>query len=205
MIRRRGGVEHRRDARGPWLAVGLGLVALLGADRAWAGPIRGRANRPGLLVQARAVNRWEHYYQAALRHHWRNVQVPRVVIRSLQPGADGLLPQSSLVEYLQWRHGLDPIRFDHYHPFLGPMLEHDQLIRSLIPPPTLALVPPTRPTEIDSLVIPPPTVGPEFLVPPPQVPEPSMLWIGLALVGIAARVRSDRRAGGTRRWGSRVW
>jgi hypothetical protein len=198
MIRRRGGVEQRRGAQGPGLAIGLGLLVLLGVDGAQAGPIWRHGPHPGLTVQARAVDRWEPYYQVALRNHWMNVQVPRVVLRSLQPGADGLLPQSSLVEYLQWRHGLSPIRFDRYHPFLGPMLERDQLRRFLTTPPSLAIVPPTRQTGIDALLIPPSTQSPQLLIPPPQVPEPSMLGIGLALAVVVARAQSGRKAPGPR-------
>lgn len=199
MSRRVGGVGRRRGGWRPRLAIGLGVLALLAPARARAGPIWRQWTHPGLVVRARAVDPWERYYQAALRYHWTNVRVPLVVVRSLRPGADGLLPRSSLVEYLEWRHGLNPARFDRYHPFLGPLLERDSWLRSLIPPTTLTVVPPTRQTGIDSLVIPPPTSppdtqSPELLIPPPQVPEPATLWIGLALAGIAARYRAGRRA-----------
>ncbi len=76
-----------------------------------------------------------------------------------------------MVQYLEWRRDLNPARFDHFHPFVGPILQ------SLLPPPT--------------------TVNPQPQELPPQfasVPEPGTISIALGLLAAGAfgRRRSRR-------------
>jgi hypothetical protein len=70
-----------------------------------------------------------------------------------------------MVQYLEWRRNLDPARFDHWHPEMGPVLG--------------SLQPPTTTTTT-------PTVNPQpQTLPPPlhqEVPEPGTMAIGVGLV-----------------------
>jgi hypothetical protein len=84
--------------------------------------------------------------------------------------ADSSLMESPFLRYLLWRRGLDPARFDHYHPRIGPIL-------ASFPFPS-----PSPPTSL-------PTAHPE---PPPSIPQPQGLNVPepptttLALALIAA-------------------
>jgi hypothetical protein len=109
---------------------------------------------------------------------------------------NGLLPDNSLTRYLQFRRGLNPVRFDFYHPTLGAILVEDQKLKigagcvagELIPPPTTPTLPPGTPSPG------PPTGG----GPPPDrgvVPEPRSLLLvllGTAGGGIVHFVRRAR-------------
>jgi MYXO-CTERM domain-containing protein len=116
-----------------------------------------------------------------------NVKIPSGIHLHL---TNGLLPDTPLVEYLRWRRSLDPARFDHYHPNVGPMLAEDALTRMslLNPPPNLGQVvnPPGTP--------PPPVPVPPLPPNPPdaKVSEPSSALLGLVLAGAAGWLR--RRA-----------
>jgi hypothetical protein len=92
---------------------------------------------------------------------------------------NGLIVETPFVEYLIWRRDLDPARFDHFHPIIGPIL--GTLPQTLVPPSVPQ--PPTVP--VPSLFNAPP---------PPPVPEPPMLPLALTLVG-AAIAYQRRRAG----------
>jgi len=46
------------------------------------------------------------------------------------PPVNGLLPDTPFYNYMRWRRSLNPARFDHYHPNLGPALAEDALLRS---------------------------------------------------------------------------
>ena len=110
---------------------------------------------------------------------------------------NGLLPDNSLTRYLQFRRGLNPVRFDFYHPTLGAILVEDHKLKTnvncvggeLIPPPLPPLPIPGTPS-------PSPPVG----GPPPirAVPEPASL--ALILVGSAGACIPIM----ARRWRARI-
>ena len=105
---------------------------------------------------------------------------------------NGILPDTSLTRYLQYRRGLDPVRFDFYHPTLGAILVEDKNLKmatncvggELIPPPTPTVPPGT------------PAPGPPIGGGPPVrvVPEPaSLTLVVLGLVAVAMPALARRR------------
>ncbi len=103
--------------------------------------------------------------------------------------------ETTLVQYLHWRRDLNPSRFDHYHPYLGPLLANDTKITtpSLLPTPTVnPTTPGTTPTSATqttstptNTVTPAKVVSPQSTT-PPRVPEPSTTLIAIALIGAFA-------------------
>jgi hypothetical protein len=97
----------------------------------------------------------------------------------------GLLPDNEFWRYLETRWAVDPSRFDHWHPRIGPWLtENNQLTQepqTVTPPPASpppivtppASPPPivTPPTEPPPIVT-PPTEPPPSETPPPASPPP---------------------------------
>ena len=134
---------------------------------------------------------------------------------------NGLLPNTALYNYLQYRRSLDPARFDYYHPVLGPILGENQQVQNqtnptplpgeFIPPPTggqgdggngggtPSPVPPggVIPTPPDNPPPPPiyPIPTPPDVPPPSAVPEPGSIVLILAGAGVLglSRFRSIRR------------
>jgi len=41
----------------------------------------------------------------------------------------GLLPQDSFWRYLEVKHAINPLRFDHHHPHIAPYLDRDEQLR----------------------------------------------------------------------------
>ena len=75
-----------------------------------------------------------------------------------------------MIDYLVWRRDLNPFRFDHYHPYLGPRLA--QLLTPPLDPPTNVPVAP----EVEAADHAARASGDS----PPSVPEPnSLILIGL--------------------------
>lgn len=82
---------------------------------------------------------------------------------------NGLLPNTPLYNYLTYRRGLNPARFDYYHPVLGPILAENQQVKTT-----------TNPTPLPGQILPPPissggtggnTGGGGGGTPSPQPPE----------------------------------
>jgi PEP-CTERM motif len=124
------------------------------------------------------------YFQEALQNHWRHIDIPASA-RHLKADANGLLPQTSFVAYLEWRHSLNPVRFDRFHPNIGPMIERDIIIRTAL----------NTPPIIGPSIT--PLTGPQTLEHPPHypsVPEPSTAVIALVMIGSAAFARRWSRA-----------
>ncbi len=190
--------------RGTWLGLVLSLAGLIGLPRATASPIRIRQDlatlearraawrlavqqRHEAMLASRAQqqqNYWQRYFTRALQQHQLNVKGPNA-LRVLSASPSGVLPHTAFVEYLQWRRGLNPARFDHFHPQLGQMLLQDQIARSTVPPPVVVPKGPVEPGGVN----PPPPIG-------PQVPEPNSGLIALVLIG--AGVSARRWASGQR-------
>jgi hypothetical protein len=129
-------------------------------------------------LAAREAQRWDAYFRRALAQQSRRVEVPTTLrgVRALSAAASQ--SDSAFVQYLRWRRGLNPTRFDRNHPNVGPLL-----------PEIPAVVPPIVPTDR-----PRPRPIPQVPVVPP-VPEPSA---GLVLAGLFAgaalwRGRSRRK------------
>jgi hypothetical protein len=95
-------------------------------------------------------------------------RVPRGL--ALSHNSDGTLAPSAFLDYLLYRRALNPARFDHYHPTIGP-----QLSTQLPALPTVTVPPITPPAP---QIVPPP------LTPPARqtVPEPSTLLLGTAMI-----------------------
>lgn len=58
---------------------------------------------------------------------------------------NGLLPNTPLYNYLEFRRSLEPGRFDYYHPVLGPILAENQRLQTQ-----------TNPTPLPGGILPPP-------------------------------------------------
>jgi hypothetical protein len=146
---------------------GLACLGLLPVETTQASPIHGfaiggREPRRLSTIGAFVPRRLELRSRVAAPHFSAGVRITM---------ADSSLMETPFVRYLLWRRGLDPARFDHYHPRIGPILA------SLSPPPPSppTSVPTTHPT-------PPPSI------PQPQglnVPEPPTTLLALALIGAA--------------------
>ena len=183
--------------------VGTSLVAgvlfVLAPTLAFAHPIRHQFARSDLSRERVALRHQIHASEAFLSpaavHH-------RVTTARVWPGVyvtaiDGLLPRSALVTYLDARRALNPKRFDHYHPRLGPMVALDETIRASHPAPHRLITPhldtrpatsPTVPTTCDVT----PTVT-ELIKAQQVVPEPGAATIALALIASVALARRFRR------------
>jgi hypothetical protein len=96
---------------------------------------------------------------------WALVTPPRLPSGLELQYQNGALVETPFVDYLYWRRSLNPARFDHYHPNIGPALGQ-------LTPPTTAVPGST-------------TTGTPPINPQPQngVPEPASLPLALSLVG----------------------
>ncbi len=146
---------RRRWSRA-WLVSSLALLALSLPPAVTASPIRSRTQISAQAV--RDLRSWVAFLNGGqqLWSHVKNPPVTLAVRRLMAQALSSSNPTSSpWVQYLTWRRDLNPVRFDHWHPFLGPELQN--------------LTPPTQP---------------QILTPPsPSVPEPGTLVMSLALVG----------------------
>jgi hypothetical protein len=72
----------------------------------------------------------------AVRHDWKATAHKTVGTRAVGlgmgpvPAHFGRLSPEARLAYLLARHDLNPVRFDHYHPHLGPILELDERLRA---------------------------------------------------------------------------
>ncbi len=148
----------------------LTIVALVPPSAALAGRIRGRADL-GPRTTDPGVER---YFAAALRSRSLDVRVPRGM--RVVASAEGLLDDSSFVNYLRWRRSLNPNRFDQFHARMGPMLLRDLQVRNR---PIVPALPPLVPDD-------PITIGGRPTGPPTTqtvVPEPSTALAAMVIVG----------------------
>jgi hypothetical protein len=175
--------------------------ALLGADagtmRAQQVAARNEAIqlRQASILNSEAFRRQEAFYARALETGMVGVPRPQFLDLLLVPDVAGLLPESSTIDYLNWRRGLNTARFDMNHPFIGPILERDRIVRNQVPIPLPPIVPniPTLP-PVTPTIPPGPITGGGKPSPQVPIPEPSTLaiWFALGLGGVFALHR--RRA-----------
>lgn len=148
--------------------IAAGLILALSGSPSEAAPIHSHAlaTATGPVEQPGLGPAWARFLAggAAL---WAESKPPRIPAHLHLLSQNGQLVESPFVDYLFWRRSLNPIRFDHYHPSLGPALGN--------------LIPPTTPIPIPT-PIPTPTPTPN---PQPQVPEPASVMIALILAGAA--------------------
>lgn len=175
-----------RDARN-LLRGGLGcLLLVLAANPAGASPIRSRHDhRPTHAQPIRATRAqpglgaaWSRFL-AAGPTHWSTARPPGIPSGLHLVTTGGQLVETPFVDYLFWRRSLNPARFDHYHPVVGPELG-------------LLLPPPTNPTPVPvGLTI----SGPPPFNPQPEIgtPEPAALPMALTLIAVGVWYR--RRVG----------
>lgn len=157
-----------RSCRCLWVLLGLLGIGLV-TGSATASPIRRHR-----IIVVRNVDSlgsaWAHFLEGGPTR-WAAVQSPRFPSGLLLPTTNGQLIDTPFVDYLDWRRSLNPRRFDHYHPFIGPALGN------LIPPTNLTTpIPP--PSSISS-------AGEPSVNPAPQIgtPEPGSLAMSLTLIG----------------------
>ncbi|WP_152050983.1 hypothetical protein [Tautonia marina] len=145
--------------------------------------------RSASILNSQAFQRQEAFFARALEQGLARVPRPQFLDVLLVPDVSGLLAESSTLDYLRWRRNLNPTRFDRNHPFIGPALERDRLVRNQSP---LPMPPVTVPTNPEVPIIPPttPEVPGPILGggrPSPQVPIPEpasiALWAVLGLGG----------------------
>lgn len=119
-----------------------------------------------------SLARWETFVEGGPRI-WKARHAPPLVLsvrEALQQAVMGpAATENPFVQYLMWRRSLNPARFDHWHPFLGPR------IHELVPVVHHASRPSVSPHER-------PPLHPEPQVIPP-VPEPDTILIAMALIG----------------------
>jgi len=189
----------RRIAQKIWRGIVVGSISLAMPSLTFAGKIHSHhhssttvsieAHEKAMVSAEAVMDRWSDYFLKALQEHNLRVEGPNMLnILSTVVSSDGTLPQTPMVEYLDWRRGLKPERFDSYHPQLGALLNQDQLIRSTADPA------PTVPSSVSSETLTPPVsppVSPPPILPPP-VPEPSSGLIALLLFGSAAAIQWKR-------------
>jgi hypothetical protein len=151
------------------------VAATAAAPRLRPAVVATRQARAATLA-ARDAGRWDAYFRRALQGHSLRVQVPQTLrgVRALAAAASQ--SDSAFVQYLRWRRGLNPARFDRNHPNVGPLLPE-------IPP----VVPPIVPGNV-----PRPRPNPQVPVLPPAVPEPST---ALVVAGLFAGAALWRRRG----------
>lgn len=158
----------------------LGLMVLaLGGRWAEASPIRERQIE---ARQARSLSAWSNFL-AGGSGLWSRVHAPRITEAVHVAMAQALStsnPRSNpWIEYLEWRHNLNPARFDHWHPVLGPQLENLPPLQTTTP----SVTPQPHPQKVSK---PPKTVTPSQggLTPPthPTVPEPGSLTLSIGLI-----------------------
>src|SRR5258708_38258805 len=81
-------------------------------------------------------NEWTSFLEGG-KAEWTTTSPPPITLRIKEEMVEALAsasPTSTLfVQYLEWRRDLDPARFDHWHPEMGPVLQ------------TLATTPATTP------------------------------------------------------------
>ncbi len=190
-----------RPERGPSrnLIAILGFGAILGlSSPAVAGAIR-HHHVAEVTTQARvkasAADPWGAYWQDALKHHWMHVSGPKA-LSILSLSADGTLPVSPFVEYLEWRQGLHAKIFDSFHPDIAKLLKKVAHTPSLATPSPTPVFPggpvPIQPPDFTPVTPATPLIEPQSLN-PPQVPEPASGLLALAM--IAAGILARRKIG----------
>ena len=187
----------RRPEPGP----GRNLISILGfgvllavSSPAYAGGIRHHhlaEVRTQARVRAAAADPWGAYWQDALNHHRMHVNGPKA-LSILSLSADGTLPASPFVEYLQWRQGLHAKVFDSFHPDIAKVLKRVSHAPSLVPPSVPGGPVPIQPPDFTPLG---PLISPQSLN-PPQVPEPAtgLLALGMIAAAVVARRKIGDRA-----------
>jgi hypothetical protein len=119
------------------------------------------------------------------------------------PSEGGILPATPRIDYFTWRRGLNPQRFDTYHPLIGAVLGEDLRLRHLASQPPIGvgpgtLFPPTMPPggDVGGVQVPGGEGNPGGGDNPVPVPEPSaLLLVGLGALGLASRAARFRPAG----------
>jgi hypothetical protein len=175
------------------MIVGAAVLASAGAT-ASATPIR-HHHIGAEAVSARDYRGWVGYLAAGPRV-WATVHDPEVTLAARQAIHRALQVSDPLsnpwIQYLEWRRDLDPARFDHWHPRLGPQLAQ------LLPVPTtpstsvtsVSQPQTTTPAQPQTITPGPPPnqqIIPPVVTPPAiQTPEPSALSISLLLLGAGA-------------------
>jgi hypothetical protein len=130
---------------------------------------------------------WDQYYAKALKEHSTKVKgLDSLTV--LKPDKNGYMPSSSMLDYLHWRRSLDVAGFDKYHPVLGPWLERDEQVRSVVKKPPIIKGPTTNPKPRTTK---PPSVQPGGVNPPP-VPEPGSALVAVVLAGAGLWARRWR-------------
>jgi len=161
------------------LASGVALLMFLATEStAKASPIHRPADITASVVGG--MRSWVNFLNGG-QQVWSQFQSPPVTLAVREIMQQALRSANATsnpwVQYLTWRRDLDPVRFDHWHPFMG----HE--LQNLPPPP-----PPSNPQQPQGLNPgdpppdnpPPDNPGHDL---PPAFPEPSSWMISLGILG----------------------
>ncbi len=167
----------RRAMRKAWLGLTI-LVASTSATAATHHPVGTRASLAvaGLLPATEAMDRQRlNYASDPSRFLHNHPSLGRAIAQDMQlrltgelhiQAVNGMLPSTPYLNYVRWRHSLNPSRFDHYHPGWGPAIERDAAIRSSM---AQTLTPTPTPVAVGSVVTTP--TAAETISPPIGVPS----------------------------------
>lgn len=150
------------------------LTLVPASEPARAGVIRSHAFAGPVRTELTLGPAWSRFL-AGGPARWAVTRPPRFPSGLSLLTRNGQIVDTPFVDYLIWRRNLNPVRFDRYHPFIGPALGQ------LLPPPS----PPKPPTAV------PGQIDPPITPPRPQVgtPEPGTISIAVILAGIALAYR----------------
>lgn len=169
------GTQGRRVAR-----VMIAASVALGAFGPAAGPAGASGiRRHHLIVVSSAQSlgpSWARFLSGR-ETLWESARPPAFPSGLVLPTRLGRLVDTPFVDYLNWRRSLDPARFDHYHPNVGPELA--------LPAPHLMPTPAATATGGG-------TKHP-FRPAPQNLPEPGSLGIAVVLLGAGLAVRNRAR------------
>ena len=148
-----------------WRALAVASLGLLLMTPAQASAIHSNAHWK-LRTETSLGPQWQRFL-AGGPSLWATTRAPAFPSGLVLATSNGLPVETPFVDYLLWRRALDPTRFDHYHPNVGPELA--QLTSS-----TAAT---SSNLSAESLTA-PPTTNPQ---PQTVVPEPDAILVGLLL------------------------
>lgn len=147
-------------------AVALGLLLTTPAQ---ASAIHSNAHWK-LRTEASLGPQWQRFLAGGTTL-WATTRAPAFPSGLVLATSNGLPVETPFVDYLLWRRALDPTRFDHYHPNVGPELAQ-------LTTPTLT----TATNQSAGSLTTPTTTNPQ---PQTVVPEPDAILVGLVLMTAA--------------------
>jgi hypothetical protein len=166
-----------------WIAVGAIAVVLASIGRAEAAPIRKQHDAE--LAGEGIPQGWSHFllggptlWATHEQHPLYDLHVRTAIWNIIKTDPGG---ENPMIAYLLWKQSLDPARFDHFHPSIGPAI--DKLVAPKV---ALTSTPPASPPSQSTPGTPttPPSEG-QQITPPTTTPEPSTWIMAVGMAGWA--------------------